>query len=224
MQPGSITSRWLSATQIVAVDDDVRDLTLQGRIGASVNGRIVRDVFATRSLDPAGVMISFEHRLAYGRIGLSWGGVTARGAYGAMRIGSDGDFSIESPGGTSVIRRVEIVLTDRVSEVRGSVVERTGRRVAGGSVIVFVDNSALWGESSRHVRETRSARDGGFEFAGLPPGDYLAVAVEDLPALAWMNPDVLNRLRPQATRFRLDEGEERVVILRPSPAPDGLIP
>jgi hypothetical protein len=122
------------------------------------------------------------------------------------------------------VRQVEVVLTDRVSQVRGSVVERTGRPVAGGSVIVFADNSALWGESSRHVRETRSARDGGFEFAGLPPGDYLAVAIENLPVRAWMNPDVLNRLRPLATRFHLEEGGERVVSLRPSPAPDGLIP
>jgi beta-lactamase regulating signal transducer with metallopeptidase domain len=256
MQPGSITSRWLSATQVVAVDEDVRDLTLQGRIGAIVTGQIVRDVFATRSLDPAGVMITFEHRLGYGGIGLSWGGVTARGAYGAMRIGSDGAFSIESPGGMSVIRvselpanwmvkavrlegaditdqeidfgegvrQVEVVLTDRVSQVRGSVVERTGRPLAGGSVIVFADNSALWGESSRFVRETRSDRQGQFQLTGLPPADYLAVAVEDLPALAWMNPDVLNRLRPLATRFYLEEGAERAVSLRATPAPNGLIP
>jgi hypothetical protein len=173
-----------------------------------------------------------------------------------MRIGTDGAFSIESPGGMSVIRisglpadwtvkavrldgaditdqevdfgegvrQVDIVLTDRVSQLRGSLVERTGRPVAGASVIVFADNSPLWGESSRHVREIRSGRDGQFQITGLPPGDYLGVAVENLPAGAWRNPDVLNRLRPLATRFRLDEGEERVVILRPSPAPDGLIP
>jgi hypothetical protein len=39
-----------------------------------------------------------------------------------------------------------------------------------------------------------------------------------------MDPEVLNRLRPVATRFRLDEGEQRVVSLTLSPTPDGLIP
>jgi len=253
-QPGSMTSRWISAERFVAVDEDIVDLELRAQRGASVTGRIVRDAAATRALDPAGVTVAFEHRQRDGRAG--WTGIIARGANGAMRIGSDGGFSIESPGGMSVIRvsalpanwmvkavrlegtditdqeidfgegvrQVEIVLTDRVSIVRGAVMDRSGRPIGNGSVVLFADNSTLWGESSRFVRETRSGRDGGFELAGLPPDDYLAVAVEGLPALAWMNPDVLNRLRPLATRFRLDEGEERVVILRPSPVPDGLIP
>ena len=256
-EPGSITSRWTRASRSLSVDDDVVDLELRARLGARIEGRVIRDPLATRSLDPAGVSVTFEYRLSGDRSsGFGWGGIIARGLGGAMRMGPDGVFSIESPGGMSVIRiselppnwtvkavrlegtditdqeidfgegvrQVEVVLTDRVSRVRGSVVERTGRRVAGGSVIVFADNSALWGESSRHVRETRSARDGGFEFAGLPPGDYLAVAVENLPPQAWMNTDVLSRLRSLATSFRLDEGEEQVVSLRVSPAPDGLIP
>ena len=222
-----------------------------------LNGRVVRDAFATRSLDPTGMNVVFEYRISGdGGTGLGWGGVWARGANGAMRIGTDGAFSIESPGGMSVIRisglpadwtveavrldgaditdqevdfgegvrQVEIVLTDRVSHVRGSVTDRTGRPVGDASVIVFVDNSTLWGESSRFVRETRPGRDGQFQLTGMPPADYLAVAIENLPGLAWMNADVLNRLRPLATRFHLDEGDERVVSLRPSPAPDGLLP
>ena len=257
IEPGSMTSRWMLTTRSLPVDDDVVDLELRARLGARLNGRVVRDAFATRSLDPTGMNVVFEYRISGdGGTGLGWGGVWARGANGAMRIGTDGAFSIESPGGMSVIRisglpadwtvkavrldgaditdqevdfgegvrQVDIVLTDRVSQLRGSLVERTGRPVAGASVIVFADNSPLWGESSRHVREIRSGRDGQFQISGLPPGDYLGVAVENLPAGAWRNPDVLNRLRPLATRFRLDEGEERVVILRPSPAPDGLIP
>ena len=117
------------------------------------------------------------------------------------------------------------MLTDRVSIVRGNVMDRNGRPMGNVSVVLFADDPTLWeGESSRFVRETRSGRDGGFELTGLPPGDYLAVAIENLPLRAWMNSDVLNRLRPLATPFRLDEGEDHVVSLRVSPAPDGIIP
>ncbi len=256
-QPGSMTARWMSTTQVIAVDDDVVDLELRAQLGAHVDGRIIRDPFATRSLDPAGVTVIFEHRLSAVGPGPGWTGVHARGANGALRIGSDGVFSIESPGGISVVRvsempanwmlkavrvdgaditdqpvdfgqgtrKIEIVLTDRVSIVRGNVMDRSGRPMDNVSVVLFADDSSLWeGESSRFVRETRSGRDGGFELTGLPPGDHLAVAIENLPPQAWMNTDVLNRLRPLATRFRLDEGSEHVVSLRVSPAPDGLIP
>jgi hypothetical protein len=255
-EPASRTSRWVSTTRLVTVEEDVVDLELRARLGASVNGRIVRDPIATRSLDPAGVTVVFEHRMSERGNGMQFSGIHARGTNGAMRIGSDGGFSIESPGGTSVVRvselpanwmvkavrlegsditdqeidfgegvrQVEIVLTDRVTRVRGRVIETSGRPVEGGSVVVFVDNSSLWGESSRFVRETRSDRQGQFQLTGLPPADYLALAVEALPALAWMNPDVLNRLRPLATRFHLEEGGERVISLRQAPAPDGLLP
>ena len=257
MEPGSITSRWMHTTRSLPVDDDVVDLELRAQLGARVNGRVVREAFATRSLDPTGVSVVFEHRIAGdGGTGLGWAGIIARGADGAMRIGPDGAFSIESPGGMSVIRvselpanwtvkavrldgtditdqsvdfgegtrKVEIVLTDRVSIVRGIVMDRNGRPIGHGPVVLFAEDSTLWGESSRFVRETHSGRDGGFEVTGLPPGNYLAVAIENLPVRAWMNSDVLDRLRPLATRFRLDEGEEHVVSLRAAPAPDGITP
>ena len=256
-QPGSMTARWISTTRLVAVDDDVVDLELRAQPGAHVDGRVVRDQFATRSLDPAGVNVVFEHRMSAGGPGLAWTGIIARGANGAMRIGSDGGFSIESPGGLSRIRvselpanwtlkavrvdgaditdqpvdfgqgtrKVEIVLTDRVSIVRGNVMDRSGRPMGNVSVVLFADDPTLWeGASSRFVRETRSGRDGGFELKGLPPGDHLAVAIENLRPQAWMNTEVLNRLRSLATRFSLDEGEEHVVSLRVSPPPDELIP
>ena len=253
--PGTRTSRWVSTTRLVTVDDDVVNLELRAGIGARLNGTVVRDTSATRRLDPSGVMVVFEQRISGSGQGSV--GVIARGANGAMRIGSDGAFSIESPGGMSAIRvsalpanwtvkairldgdditdrpvdfgqgtrKIEIVLTDRVSIVRGTVMDRSGRPMGNVSVVLFADDPTLWeGESSRFVRETRSGRDGGFELTGMPPGDHFAVAIENLPPRAWMNTDVLKLLRPLATRFRLDEGEERAVILRVSPAPDGLIP
>jgi hypothetical protein len=63
--------------------------------------------------------------------------------------------------------------------------------------------------------------DGSFRLDALPPADYRAVAVDVLPWHAWTDVAVLARLWSSATRFRLGEGEERTVNLRPSPAPAG---
>ena len=53
----------------------------------------------------------------------------------------------------------------------------------------------------------------------LPPADYLAIAVELLPAYAWRDPEVLERLWPLATPFRLDEGEQQALNLRLAQTP-----
>jgi len=254
-QPASRTSRWVAAARLVTVDDDVVDLELRAGLGARLNGTVVRDTSATRRLDPSGVMVVFEQRISgsgqgsVGVIARGANGAMRIGADGAFSIESPGGMSAirvsALPANWTVKairldgdditdravdfgqgnRKVEIVLTDRVSVVRGNVMDRRGRPMGNVSVVLFADDPTLWeGESSRFVRETRSGRDGGFELTGMPPGDHLAVAIENLPPQAWMNTDVLKLLRPLATRFRLDEGEERAVILRVSPAPDGLIP
>jgi len=254
-QPASRTSRWVAAARLVTVDDDVVDLELRAGLGARLNGTVVRDTSATRRLDPSGVMVVFEQRISgsgqgsVGVIARGANGAMRIGSDGAFSIESPGGMSAirvsALPANWTVKairldgdditdravafgqgnRKVEIVLTDRVSVVRGNVMDRSGRPMGNVSVVVFADDPTLWeGESSRFVRETRSGRDGGFELTGMPPGDHLAVAIENLPPQAWMNTDVLKLLRPLATRFRLDEGEERAVILRVSPAPDGLIP
>lgn len=53
---------------------------------------------------------------------------------------------------------------------------------------------------------------------GLPPHDYLAVAVDDLDAGASEDPDFLESLRERAIRFSIDYGETQALILE-LPAP-----
>jgi hypothetical protein len=126
--------------------------------------------------------------------------------------------------GDGLRRGIEIVLTDRVSSVRGVVTDTSERPAAQSSIVVFADDPTRWTAPSRFVRETRSDRDGRFEFGDLPPASYLAVALERVPPNAWTDPDVLDRLRPLASRFQLDEGEQQGISLRLSPTPGGLFP
>ena len=82
-------------------------------------------------------------------------------------------------------RWVEIVVTNRLSELSGTVADRRGKRISNASILVFPDNPAQWGVPSRQVREERSRTGGAFRIDALPPGDYFAVAVDALPFNAW---------------------------------------
>jgi hypothetical protein len=48
----------------------------------------------------------------------------------------------------------------------------------------------------------------------LPPGSYYAAVVDYLPAGEWNDPDVLERLKGNAKRFTIDEGESKTLELK----------
>jgi hypothetical protein len=81
--------------------------------------------------------------------------------------------------------------------------------------VVFIQlqagvNLALW---TRYLRMTRLERGNTFSVSDLPPGRYLAIAVADHESGEETNPELLQRFRPAATPFTLEEGEARVLNL-----------
>jgi hypothetical protein len=124
--------------------------------------------------------------------------------------------------GTGSRRQVEIVLTDRITNVIGTVSDRNGR-ISDYTVVVFPDDLDRRTPSSRLVRGVRPLQDGTFRIDALPAGDYLAIAVKSLPQGAWTDPHVLDRLYPLTTRVRLAEGEQHTLALKISPTPEGLV-
>jgi protocatechuate 3,4-dioxygenase beta subunit len=107
-----------------------------------------------------------------------------------------------------------VVLTDRVTQVDGSVTSGT-RPAPAVDVVVFPDEPALWAFPARHVRVLKSAADGTFSVRGIPPHQaYLAVALDYLDEGETQDPEFLAGLRNQATRFSIDYGEARTVALR----------
>ena len=236
--PGADNSRWISTAQEVTVEDAVTDLELRARVGARLEGRVIPAPDAVQLLNPSSVNVDLWIPLgSKGWLGTRSGFVI--GADGAFSLFSPGgESSIRVSGlpfgwtlkvirldgrditdelidfGDGIRRGIEIVLTDRVSGAVGVVVNENGRPAAQSSIIVFPDDRTRWTTPSRFVRETRSDRDGRFEFAGLPPASYLAVALERVPANAWTDPDVLDRLRSSASRFQLEEGEQQAISIR----------
>jgi hypothetical protein len=108
--------------------------------------------------------------------------------------------------------RVQLVLTDRVATVTGSVTPAGAERSL--TVIVFAEDTLRWPPPSRFVRSAEPDARGAFRIAGLPGGArYLAVAVEGLEEGEADDPDFLNRMKERAVSFPLADGEQRTIGL-----------
>ena len=74
---------------------------------------------------------------------------------------------------------------------------------------MFPAEHELWTPESRLVAAGRSDQHGQFTIIGLPPGRYLAAAVEYLELGEERNPELLDRLTVRATQVTLQEGESK---------------
>ena len=113
---------------------------------------------------------------------------------------------------TKDVDGVEVVLTPKVSRLSGSVSDDKGP-ISDYAVVVFSSDPTKWTDRSRFVVMARPTQQGRFELRGLPPEEYLAIALPGVTGTEWMDPDFLQQLRAQATSFTLAEGEARTLAL-----------
>src|SRR5207247_2329687 len=78
------------------------------------------------------------------------------------------------------VKDLKVVLTQTRSDVSGSVLDTRGAKVLDCTIVVFAEDRAKWTPESRSTAATRPDQNGQFKFSGLPPGQYLAAAVEYL--------------------------------------------
>jgi hypothetical protein len=101
---------------------------------------------------------------------------------------------------------LRVVLTDRVTDVSGSV---TGERSAPikDFVVVIQPVRDLEGTTlQRFLHTARPDQDGRFRIRGMPPGDYVATAIEALEQGREWDPEYRPQLREAGRRFSLKEG------------------
>lgn len=111
---------------------------------------------------------------------------------------------------------LEIELTNRPTRVTGTVAQRS-TPLAGQYVVVFPEDRARWGVSGGGAFQLgRTGTDGRYVISGLRPGRYYVLALSEVDEIGWMDPDHLERIAPQATRFALAPSEQKVVDLRGS--------
>jgi hypothetical protein len=108
---------------------------------------------------------------------------------------------------------ITITLTDRLTDLSGSVHNLKGEAVKDYVLVAFAQDSKLWGGQSRFVRTARPNQEGMFTVKGLPPGQYLAVAVDSLENGTQSDPAVLERLKPKGKAFSLAEGQSLTLDL-----------
>ena len=112
------------------------------------------------------------------------------------------------------ITGLEVVLTNRTTEVNGMV--KAGNDPATDyTVVIFSDDPDKWtAPTSRHIASARPSQQGRFQVKNLPAGSYYVVALEYIAQGDWFDPEMLDRLKSKAQRFSLDEGETRTLDLR----------
>jgi hypothetical protein len=122
---------------------------------------------------------------------------------------------------------VQVVITDKQSGVLFRVSDGNGQATREYVALVFPTDKSRWRPDGRFVRvhaplpqtlfeRLNPALRSGPDRAAIPlePGDYLAVALDDITADAVHDPALLERLIPAATRVILAEGARQEVVLR----------
>jgi hypothetical protein len=233
---GSLSSSAFGALQI-RVDGDVPNLALRVTPGTTLRGRIIFEGTATPPA-PARVRVfprpinfatgpvgggppdsvtaddwTFETKNMNGHRVIS---VTA-GAPGWMvksvlHNGKDiTDQPVDFAAGD--VEGVEVTMTSNISTVSGTVTE-DGTPATDCTVLLFAQDSAKWTFPSRHMMAIRPDAKGAFRASGLPPGDYLAIALPAVQGQDWQNPLTLEQYRSLATSVTVLEGGNATVALR----------
>ncbi len=133
----------------------------------------------------------------------------------------DGVDTIDAPiefKGAEELAGVQIVVTNRATEISGRVTDDRGRTAAEYTVIVFAEDSARWKPQTRYVTTGRPDQEGRYRIRGLPRETYLAIALDSVQQGEWADPEFLERLRARATRIALGDGETKALDLKLTPS------
>jgi hypothetical protein len=156
------------------------------------------------------------------QIRVTGGGVQGGGQWTLKSVTIGGldvtDTPVELRPGQNV-DNVTVVLTDRATEVTGTVRDASGAGAAALTVIAFSTSAEHWRAQSRRIQAVRTDQSGTFRLRNLPPGDYLLIASDDVEQGEWFDPAFLEQARAGAKQLSLSEGEKKTLDLRGPSAP-----
>lgn len=228
-----------AAAFVTVAGTDVAGVALRTSPGSTAAGRVTLDgqagEFFYNEIDIMAVSVdldlSLNRRTSYMGIGpdltVGIGGLTGPRVFRLTRAPREWalkavllngvditDIPLTFGASSQSVRDLEIVLTERASEVSGRVNDARGRGVPAATVVVFSGDRQSWGPASRFVATAKTGRDGTFSIRGLPPADYFAAAVDSVADGEWQAAEFLDAVFPDATRATLFEGDKLSVNLR----------
>jgi len=108
----------------------------------------------------------------------------------------------------------QIIVSNRLPEIAGSVIDQEGKPTWDFTVVVFPRDSSRWVPGSQLTRGERPNQRGEFRVDRLRPGDYYIVAVQGGDEVDWSEPEALERLRSASAEITLALGEKKTVQLK----------
>jgi len=223
---------------ITVGSDDLTGINIVTSRGATVIGTIVQAADASGKAPLAGVQVMAQPPRFEPMMGFRPGRVESDGTFRLTGVRGrrlfrlvglppawtlkavllNGDDVTDRPmefRGADEISGLQLVVTDKVSEVSGKVTDARGEPTRDYTVIVFPEDSSKWSYPSRFVRSGRADQQGLFRIRGLPAeAEYLAVAVDYLEDGEGGDPQFLDQIKDRATRFSLAEGEIKALDLK----------
>lgn len=114
------------------------------------------------------------------------------------------------------VGNITVVMTDRSTELAGTVRDGAAAPVPGLTVIAFSADPQYWYPQSREIQVARTDQNGAYRLRNLPPGAYQVAVVDDVEQGEWYDPNYLQALQQRAARLTITEGEKRTLDLGPS--------
>lgn len=224
--------------RVTVAGSDISGVMIQSSLGGTVSGQVsfegtsappqaklsvtttqgsVFDVVPAPSAAPAQVREDgsftltglFGERLI--RISGQPGGWMLKAVYVNGRDVIDTPLSFE---GREQIAGAQLVLTDRITHITGTVNDDRGQPAEIAYVLVFADDPTRWSMGSRFQRSTTAREGAPLKIDGLPPGDYIGVALKSTQGIDPYDPEFLERMRKVGAKFSLREGETRDLTLK----------
>jgi carboxypeptidase family protein len=109
---------------------------------------------------------------------------------------------------------LNVIFTDRISGLSGTVRDGRGSAVSDLTVILFPSDENLWLPQSRRIVTARTDAAGVYKLTAVPAGDYLVAAVDDVEPGEWFDPVFLEELKARATKVKIGEGDQRTADLK----------
>ncbi|HXT68179.1 MAG TPA: carboxypeptidase-like regulatory domain-containing protein [Vicinamibacterales bacterium] len=192
-------SNQLQASSVIVTPVDGRDT------GIPIT-RIEADrTFRTVGLPPAPYVLTFL---------LSFPGYTMQ----ALQVGGVDMTGRPIDVGSQTIPPIKVLMTERATELRGTVRNAQGQPIEGASVYIFPADRSAWVDYAMAFplrwRTARSSRDGSFEVKGLVAGRYAIAAVEGSVPEVWQEPKSLDWLSMTGQRLGVAEGQVQTVSIQ----------